>query len=377
MPWTKEQKRAHRASQRAAAANKRKADVAALAAVAPPNSALKKPPAPKDIGNNLKDYGGHYKGLNFPLEKGTFSEVRISKDSFLEPMHGSGSDGFVLKKMGDLCIGLCYDGDWKAKSRLAGKGKRKYCLDSEKWLDFLFEVKRQLHPLLHSTLQPLIDETMRLTVLCGAMTLGHTDSFRGNTPNALYICWTAGEPLGWLTYDLFPRFKASVVIIDGKFYIPHSFSEASDELRCIGENPKKPGFPIYYLFPSSYLDKCLPYGDLPYCVVGWLVSGEIQVVHDYGETAMYQKPLTFQTYTWEYILRDAKDNRATKPRNRLVKLNKVNEWMLFDAYRYRHWWSGNNMITRYHAFFRSIRQTPTSSNIIRKGDRMNFINMKP
>ena len=149
MPWTKEQKRAHRASQRAAAANKRKADIAALAAVAPPNSALKKPPAAKDIGNNLKDYGGHHKGLNFPLEKGTFSEVRISKDSFLEPMHGSGCDGFVLKKMGDLCIGLCYEGDWKKKSKLAGKGKRQYCLDSERWLDFLLEVKRQLHPLLH------------------------------------------------------------------------------------------------------------------------------------------------------------------------------------------------------------------------------------
>jgi hypothetical protein len=28
----------------------------------------------------------------------------------------------VLKKMGDLSIGLCYEGDWKAKSELQGMG---------------------------------------------------------------------------------------------------------------------------------------------------------------------------------------------------------------------------------------------------------------
>jgi hypothetical protein len=50
--------------------------------------------------------------------------------------------------------------------------------------------------------------------------------------------------------------------------------------------------------------------------------------------------------------------------------------MVFDAWRYRHWWVGNHMVVRYHAFFRSIRQTPTSSNVVRKGKRINYIKLQ-
>jgi hypothetical protein len=59
----------------------------------------------------------------------------------------------VLKKVGDLSIGLCYEGDWKAKSRIAGNGKRLFCLDSEKWMAFLKEKARQICPILHPTLR--------------------------------------------------------------------------------------------------------------------------------------------------------------------------------------------------------------------------------
>jgi hypothetical protein len=64
-----------------------------------------------------------------------------------------------------------------------------------------------------------------------------------------------------------------------------------------------------------------------------------------------------------------------KPFIRIVTLSKMDTWMVFDAWRYRHWWEGNHMVIRYHAFFRSIRQTPTSSNIIRKGKRLNYIKL--
>ena len=34
------------------------------------------------------------------------------------------------------------------------------------------------------------------------------------------------------------------------------------------------------------------------------------------------------------------------------------------------------MLLRYHAFFCTIRQTPTSSNVIRKGNRINYVDAK-
>jgi hypothetical protein len=118
----------------------------------------------------------------------------------------------VLKKMGDLSISLYYEGDWKAKLRMSGNGKRVFCPDSEKWMSFLKEIERQIHRTLHPTLRILIDETRRVNLLCGALTLAHNDSFRA-TP-LTYIVWEKGIEPGWLVYNLFPRFKMSFVTID-------------------------------------------------------------------------------------------------------------------------------------------------------------------
>ena len=73
MTFSKEKK----AQLRLEAAQKRKLDAARLQAVAPPNKALKAPPKQQHIGVNTIDYGGHYKALNFPLKRGSFSEVRL------------------------------------------------------------------------------------------------------------------------------------------------------------------------------------------------------------------------------------------------------------------------------------------------------------
>jgi len=70
---------------------------------------------------------------------------------------------------------------------MAGKGQRVRCLDSEKNMDFLKAVKRAIPPLVHETLQPVTHDTIRLTILCGAQTKPHTDSFRGNAPNMMFI----------------------------------------------------------------------------------------------------------------------------------------------------------------------------------------------
>ena len=131
-------------------------------------------------------------------------------------------------KIGSLSIGLVYEGDWKAKSRLAGKGTSTMCKLSQQHIDFLMLVKEMLLPKLHPTLQILVDDTMRLNILRGANTLAHTDSFRGNTPNFAYIHKEKGIEPGYLCYDNFPVFKYSVVEMLGQKFIPHSYSQASN-----------------------------------------------------------------------------------------------------------------------------------------------------
>ena len=258
---------------------------------------------------------------------------------------------------------------------MAGKGERTRCLDSQKNIAFLNAVKASITPLVHETLKIVIDETMRLTILCGAMTKPHTDSFRGNTPNMMWIRGTTEtrDKPGHLVYDLFPKFKTSVVKLDGNLYVPHGYSHMSNEIRCIGSHPEDPSKPLYYTFHREAMDRMLPYGDLSYVIVGWTKERGIDIVNDEGEVCIYRAPLTFNTLSWSQVLEDAGANPAIKPRKRIVHLSEENKWHQFPAYKYRHWWVGNPMVVRYHVFFRSIRQTPCSSNLIRKGNRINYV----
>ena len=370
MAWTKEQKKANRAKKRKEESQKQQTMGEKMIQLAPPNHELNKPLPKKDLNNNRKAYGGHQKALNFPME-----DIVSLKGPPITMEDNHPAPGSL--KIGDLTIGLVYEGDWKAKSKYAGKGERTMCETSEKYLDFLLHVKQMLVPLVDQTLKLWMDESMRVNVLYGANTLAHTDSYRGNTPNFAYIVDNPHGKPGWLCYDKFPRFKVSVVKMNGQYYIPHGYSQASDEVRCIGSDPKDPTKPIYYVFESSAIDSMEPVGNLPYGVVGWKANGDIQVVPEYEGVCLYQKPLTFLTWKWKQVIEEALANPvANKPRKRIVKLDATGKWMEFRAYIYRHWWCGNPMVLRYHAFFRTIREVPTSSNIIRKGSRINFIDAK-
>jgi hypothetical protein len=374
MAWTAEKKRQVRAKRKAEQAQKEIEFGRKMILLSPTNSELKKPYSKEHVGKTKVDYGGHQKALNFPLPDPEMGEVQLALVGDPTSMHNTNNSiDSVVNRIGDLSIGLVYEGDWKAKSKYAGKGVRKMCLKSEQYLDFLLHVKEMLHPMVHSTLQLLMDDSLRVNILCGARTLAHTDSYRGNTPNMLYIVGNPKEEPGWLCYDPFPRFKVSVVKIKGHYFIPHSYSEASNEVRCIGAHPNKPNKVFFYIFQSNVIDCMEPVGDLPYGVVGWKANGDIQVVPEYEGVCLYTKPLIFQTYKWDYVLRDAFANPAVKPWKRIVRLDLTDRWMQFQAYTYRHWWTGNNMVVRYHAFFRTVREVPTSSNVIRKGNRINYI----
>ena len=90
---------------------------------------------------------------------------------------------------------------------------------------------------------------------------------------------------------------------------------------------------------------------------------------------VYTAPMTFHTMTWNEAVAKAKPV-SKKPWKRVVVLKKLNTWMLFKAYMYRHWWVGNHMTLRYHVFFRSIREVPTSSNVNRKGQKINYVDAR-
>lgn len=361
MVWTKEKKALDRKQKKQRTQEKLEILGEILLELAPSASALKRPLKTEHLGTH-HDHGGHQKALNFPMNSN-------------------------LKASGNLSIGLVYDGEWKEKSKIAGNGVKERCNKSDQHIDFLLIIEEALETILKGKLWKeakvkwdglavLVRKSMRVSVLVGARTLAHTDSYRGNTPNFLYIVKKADDPQGCLVYDTFPKFKSSVVSIHGKLYVPHSYSEASNEVRCIGSDPQNSKKPTFYVFNCDVIDAMLPYGDLPYGIVGWKVNGKIQVIPFREEQKLYSSPFNFHEVSWDDLISTAsqKCNQVhKKPRRRIVDLDKYNEWQIFMAWQYRHWWVGNNMLMRFHAFFRTMRQASPSSNVIRKGTRINYV----
>ena len=259
---------------------------------------------------------------------------------------------------------------------MAGNGERTRCLKSEEHIEFLWQVKAMLLPLVDDSLKCWIDDSLRVNYIRGASTLSHTDSYKGNTTNFMFIAKEEGVEPGWLCYETWPVFKTSVVKLFGRLFVPHSYSEACNECKCIGLAPNGKG-PMYYVFPASVTDLMEPHGKLDYGVVGWTVNGYIQLVPEYEGVCLCTAPLNFYGLKWDQLMENAseKKNRVyKKPHIRTVRLDKVNQWMEFRAYSFRYWWVGNPMTLRCHAFFRIFRQNPTSSNVNRKGQcKINYV----
>ncbi len=150
MPLTLEQKKVQYAAKKEAEEAKRHRDSAHLALVAPPNKALKRPNL-KANGNNKADYGGHQKALNFLTKEEYKGQFQLAFDNGDNDFEFDGVKDPAVIKCGTLAIGLCYEGDWKQKSKIAGNGERKMCLESEKYLQFLTAVKDQLLPMVPHT----------------------------------------------------------------------------------------------------------------------------------------------------------------------------------------------------------------------------------
>ena len=377
MAFTAEQKKAHRKKKKAEEELQKQAQKRKIMETRIPDNKLKKPLDKHKVGVPKDDCGAHQKALNchaIPFDN-SVNEVQLTFNGEGEDMSGKSVLKHKLKK-GDFSVGLVHEGDWKAKSCIAGKGQRKMSLKSEEHCSFLLTVKEALHPLVDSTLGPLMEDTMRVSVLRGASTLAHTDSCKGNADNWLCIPQEPGVEPGHLSHDVFPIFKHSVVTIDGKFCVPHSCSFASGECKCIGENPDLPGKPIYFSFQHDITDQMQPCGNLGCGVVGWKVNGSIQIVDDCEEACLCNTtPLIFEEVTWKELLADAGKNRVfEKPRKRIRSMAKTDTWMSFHASKCRHWWCGNPMTLRIHVFFRTIQQCTPTSIVCKKGsNKINYI----
>ena len=141
MGWSKEKRRAERKRKREEAARLDHQNARAMIALSPPTSELKKPYSRQQLGNNKVDYGGHQWALNFPtLNKELLAQFKKNKGEVQLALKGKAESmnaaplsdtEMLVTKMGDMSIGLVYDGDWKRDSRIAGKGERDRCLKSE------------------------------------------------------------------------------------------------------------------------------------------------------------------------------------------------------------------------------------------------------
>jgi hypothetical protein len=189
MAFTKEQKKIARKRKKEEEMKASNQLGAKMIKKAPAVTLLRAPYKQHDVGKVTVDYGGHQKALNFPMPEanGTanLQQVQLSLSGLWVEEDGpplapgisniyrdvmEATPAASENKIGSLTIGLVYEGDWKASSRLAGKGQRQMCKVSEKHLQFLLLVKEMLSPKLHPTLQPLVDETLRVNILCGAKT---------------------------------------------------------------------------------------------------------------------------------------------------------------------------------------------------------------
>jgi hypothetical protein len=120
----------------------------------------------QQVGDPNKDYGGQYKGLNF------------NHDIVLP-------EG--IKKHGKLSIGLIYESDHKKKTH---PGKTT-CVMSVKHMNYLVAFKMGLQAMSRTSMYDI--KTMRVTAICGAQTLEHTDACRGVTPNWVIFHSPGGE----------------------------------------------------------------------------------------------------------------------------------------------------------------------------------------
>lgn len=286
--------------------------------------------------NRDLNYGGHQLSLGFDLAE---DECAMMEDY----------------EVGTRSLGLRYENEHTV--RLRG---REMCLFSEKHFDFLQAIHSSIF-YQYPKLRRIVEEFMRVNMVLGAMSGPHTDTMRGATPNFMMVESPRddGKYLPFtLAVRLFPNFKTSVVLLDGKTFIPHKLKRS--HLILIGlENNK----PHYYVYPAHTIERLEPYGDLDGCIVVGIKKNKLQVMSD--EYKIYQSTSEMPLLSVDEILAIAKEHKATKPYRMFMYLSEPLKWHKFFGWKHAHHLlkGCDHRVRRLHVFYRPVREETSAARI--------------
>lgn len=261
-------------------------------------------------GNSNSDYGLHHQTLNFP-----------KSNNKNEKSHSY---------IGSLVIGMSYDRDGKIRHE-----KRQCCVRSDEHMSFLLAIKLSMSARHEKPPKGLNFEKFRVNVVVGARTLAHNDNFRGTTPSFAMILddpSPSKEPSFGLKIWLYPEFHTSVMILNGKFIIPHNYDEGTDRFSCIQANEINYTC-SYHVYPCRYIGSVEPYGkcDSEFVVCG-VKQGKLQIVPNeyykqYNEYTEINSPKNLPLCPFSKALEIASQNRQYSwPRVQYRTLYKTCHW---------------------------------------------------
>jgi hypothetical protein len=315
-----------------------------------PNSELRLMKA-NSIGKTNEDYGGKYSILNFCMEASRKKR----------------------KRFGQASMGWIYEADQKMVTH---PGHIR-CNVSDRNLSYLTAVRQSLSRMVDQQMLQLdedgnrsIMDTLRVSAIRGARTKAHTDSMRGMTPS--YVMFH--EAGACLRVRKFPSFRCSVVLLKGAPFIPFAFSE-NDGLQMLGFSDNRISAQRYE-FPQDVLEMLQPYGELCCAVVG-IKNSMLQVIHATHKFKIINSPTALSTLSMSEAVAMAAERRTSIPRRVWFPLTRAHVWHEFESWRFIHCWSNasDHLVARTHAFFRPLRQVPTSANYIRVGKTRNYISV--
>ena len=282
------------------------------------------------------NYGGHQLSLGFDL---------------------AGDETMEDQVVGTRSLGLRYENEHTV--RLRG---REMCQFSEKHLLFLKLIHSSLY-YKYPKLRKITKEYMRVNLVAGAKTSPHTDTMRGATPNFFMV--EAPEDDNTVPFCLqvrkFPNFKTSVVLLEGKLFIPHK--QKRSHLILIGF---KNDNPHYYVYPTETIEKVEPYGDIDGHIVVGIKEKKLQLMSDRYE--VHETTKDMRLLTMEQVIEIAKRNPAIKPKPLFSYHSEPEVWHSFVGWKHSH-----NLLKgsdyrkrRIHVFYRPVREETSSARLRNK-----------
>ena len=279
------------------------------------------------------NYGGHQFSLAFDLcEDGSFEDYVV----------------------GTRSLGLRYENEHSVKY-----WGNDMCLFSRKHINFLNAIHSSIQ-MKFTELKRLTNDYMRVNLVAGALTSAHTDTMRGATPNFFMVEKAANdEKIPFcLLVRMFPNFKTSIVRLDGELFIPHK--QKRSHLILIG---LKNGNPHYFVYPTKYIEKLEPYGDLKGIIVVGIKGKKLQVMSD--EYKVYTTTATMDTITYRTAFELATKHPAKKPFQMNKYYDKPEVWHKFVGWKHSHMLVTNcdHRLRRIHVFYRPVREETSAARL--------------